>query len=130
MAARNTLHGRTAILCVLCTAMVACSSVEDLSAPKPRSVVPSYHVAVDNDFLILHLGERAAVRVRGASEGSLAVSWRAEDVAIATVDSHGTITARSVGSTTVTVGTDGVSTDVVVTVLPASDEDVQHAHFR
>ena len=130
MAAHKALHGRLAILCVLCTAMAACNGVEDLSAPATRPAAPSYRVAVDNDFLILHQGERASVRVRALSQTSLAMSWHAEDEAIASVDARGMITAKSIGSTTVTVGADGVSTDVVVTVLPASDEDVRHAHLR
>lgn len=48
-------------------------------------------------------------------------SWLSRNTAVATVDSHGVVTARQVGSAEIAVSADGVTGEVTVNVHPAAE---------
>ena len=74
---------------------------------------------VASDLVTLKTGDHVEISVPGASTTSARLLWSSDDASIADVDNAGVITARSVGSTTITVSEAGKATDILVTVLPA-----------
>lgn len=75
-------------------------------------------VGVNRDVVTLREGESVTVSLGNEPLGSARLSWKADDSSIASVDARGKITGVSTGTTMVTVGGAGESTDVLVTVLP------------
>ena len=126
MKARRTHYLRTALACAFVFGVTACDE-RSSTAPVANSqaFVATKRVerlVVNADLVTLRLGERAAIELAGESVFEGAEVWTSDDQSIAQVDSEGHITARAVGTTTITVAAGKKTTDVLVTVLPAEEQ--------
>ena len=119
--ARHSPHLRRIAMSVLLFTAVACDDQMSSSpvATSPTSSVSLARLMVASDLVTLKTGDHVEISIPGASVTSARLLWSSDDASIADVDNTGVITARNVGSTTITVSEAGKATDILVTVLPA-----------
>ena len=104
--------------CLFCVSFSACSE-NDLMAPIDTQKVTARQFGVTRDLVTMGEGETTRVSLAAATHATV---WESADSGIATVEADGTVHGVAVGTTTITVTVDGMSTDVIVTVLPAVSE--------
>ena len=119
--ARHSCQSRRAAISLLLFISVACDDQMSSSpvATSPTSSVSLARLMVASDLVTLKTGDHVEISIPGESTTSARLLWSSDDASIADVDNAGVITARSVGSTTITVSEAGKATDILVTVLPA-----------
>jgi hypothetical protein len=109
--------------CLLLAGATACNDDMTSTAPalpgQPSTTLA--RISVTNDLITLRAGERATIELPGDVNSTEAHAWTSDNAQIAQVDADGTISGLAVGTTTITVSSDGKSTDVLVTVLPAEE---------
>ena len=129
MDARYQLVRRILGFCSICLSLAACEDnttidpVTGTRAVEPRIVG---RVAVTRDVVTIEEGQSTRIRAGDGSAASRDVTWSSDDEEIAVVDARGNIRGIAVGTTTLTVVSRNESSDVVVTVLPATSEGVRN----
>jgi hypothetical protein len=105
----------------------ACDEQNSLVPPSmaAQTSAPVARITVTSDLLTLRAGEVVEILVPGGLDPAAQVRWSSDDASIAEVDASGTISARSVGTTTVTVSEAGKATDILVTVMPTDSVEVE-----
>ncbi len=78
-------------------------------------------IRLSDDIVTLSVGQQVVIDLSDTQDAESA-QWSVDNAEVAYVSQDGTIHAAGVGSTTVTVTAGGRASDVVVSVLPSSDE--------
>jgi len=95
-----------------------------LTSEVAEGIVSVTGVTLDKATLDIFEGERALLEATVEPEDAddLSVTWKSNDIAVATVDDHGVVTAQAEGSTVITVTTHdgGHNASCIVTVESAS----------
>ncbi len=120
--ARHSSYARRSAAALLLFVAVACddqTSIAPVAASAAGTGPSVARLMVASDLVTLKTGDQVEIDLPGASPANARLLWSSDDASIADVDNAGVITARNVGSTTVTVSEAGKATDILVTVLPA-----------
>lgn len=119
--ARHSSFSRRAAATLLLFVAVACDDQASMApvAASTGASAPLTRLMVASDLVTLKTGDQVEIALPGAAPTNARLLWSSDDASIADVDNAGVITARGVGSTTVTVSEAGKATDILVTVLPA-----------
>jgi hypothetical protein len=124
---RSPFSRRSFAIVFLLLGAVACDERNSMAAPSTagQTAQPVARIAVTSDLLNLRTGEVVEITLPGGLDPAAQVRWSSDDASIAEVDALGTIMARSVGTTTVTVSEAGKETDILVTVMPTESVEVE-----
>lgn len=103
-----------------CTLILACGCNKNLSENEGSGI---RKIHVSKTEVTLHPGESETVKASVVPSVAVqpSMTWTSSDDQVATVN-NGKITAVAVGEAVVTVGTQGKSADIKVTVLPSEGE--------
>ncbi|HMS03557.1 MAG TPA: Ig-like domain-containing protein, partial [Gemmatimonadaceae bacterium] len=118
------VNGTGRIVAVGTGAVVVTATSEGVSGSVPLQVAPapvdSVHAQLGDSSLVIGATTTATATLRDARGNVLTgrtVTWTSSDAAVASVDpASGLVTARAVGSATITATSEGVSDGVVVSV--------------
>ena len=109
-------------LCASTGLFAGCDDQPTLSPIRRTATAEVPLLRVADDMVKLHEHDVAFIRLSSQQLPS-GVRWSSDDPSIVTVDPDGKIHCLRTGSTTITVSSKDYATDVLVTVLPASDAD-------